>query len=370
MRIGLFILLVCSSLSAQYQTLFQSGDLGYECFRIPAIVGSGSKLYAFAEGRKGGCGDFGDVDILLRTSSDGGQSWTEPQVVVDNGSLQAGNPTPVIDLLNPEYPEGRLMLFYNTGTQSEWETRSGNGRRKAFYKFSSDLGLSWSEPIDISNEVHFDRFSTKEFKDARTFALGPGHAVQLAMSSKKGRIYLPANHSLGDPQENFADYRSYGIYSDDFGKTWEVSEDLPVPSSNEAMAVELPDNELLLLIRLQNNSDRSKMIARSLDNGTSWKEYHLVPELTSPVCQSSIIYSPESDDLYHLGPASTEKRENLTLWRSTDRGRSWKALDIVESSFAAYSDIIQLSNTELGILYESEDYHKIIYKRIEINLTN
>jgi len=369
MRISLLILLFCSSINAQYQTLFQSGDLGYECFRIPAMVGSDSKLYAFAEGRKGGCGDFGDVDILLRTSSDGGESWTEPQVIVDNANLQAGNPTPVIDILNPEYPEGRLMLFYNTGTQSEWETRSGNGRRKAFYKFSSDFGMSWSEPIDISNEVHFDRFSSVEFADARTFALGPGHAIQLATGSKKGRIYLPANHSLGDPQENFADYRSYGIYSDDFGKSWKVSEDLPIPSSNEAMAVELP-GELLLLIRMQNNKDRSKMIARSLDNGTSWNQYHLVPELTSPVCQSSIIYIPESDHLYHLGPASTEKREGLTLWRSTDRGRGWKALEIVESGFAAYSDIIQLSDTELGVLYESEDYDRIVFKRIEVYLTD
>ena len=369
MRISLLILLFCSSINAQYQTLFQSGDLGYECFRIPAMVGSDSKLYAFAEGRKGGCGDFGDVDILLRTSSDGGESWTEPQVIVDNANLQAGNPTPVIDILNPEYPEGRLMLFYNTGTQSEWETRSGNGRRKAFYKFSSDFGMSWSEPIDISNEVHFDRFSSVEFADARTFALGPGHAIQLATGSKKGRIYLPANHSLGDPQENFADYRSYGIYSDDFGKSWKVSEDLPIPSSNEAMAVELP-GELLLLIRMQNNKDRSKMIARSLDNGASWNQYHLVPELTSPVCQSSIIYIPESDHLYHLGPASIEKREGLTLWRSTDRGRGWKALEIVESGFAAYSDVIQLSDTELGVLYESEDYDRIVFKRIEVYLTD
>jgi len=370
MRISLLILLFCSSINAQYQTLFQSGDLGYECFRIPAMVGSDSKLYAFAEGRKGGCGDFGDVDILLRTSSDGGESWTEPQVVVDNANLQAGNPTPVIDILNPEYPEGRLMLFYNTGTQSEWETRSGNGRRKAFYKFSSDFGLSWSESMDISNEVHFDRFSMIAFNDARTFALGPGHAIQLATGSKKGRIYLPANHSLGDPQENFADYRSYGIYSDDFGKSWKVSEDLPIPSSNEAMAVELPENELLLLIRMQNNRDHSKMIARSLDNGSSWKEYDLVPELTSPVCQSSIIYIPESGDLYHLGPASTEKREQLTLWRSSDRGRNWSVLEIIEPGFAAYSDIIQLSNTELGVLYESDDYDKIVFKQITIKPTD
>jgi len=54
------------------------------------------------------------------------------------------------------------------------------------------------------------------------------------------------------------------------------------------------------------------------------------------------------------------------LWRSSDRGRSWNALELIESGFAAYSDIIQLSNTELGVLYESEDYGKIVFKRIAI----
>jgi sialidase-1 len=121
---------------------------------------------------------------------------------------------------------------------------------------------------------------------------------------------------------------------------------------------------------MQNNKDQSKMIARSLDNGDHWNEYDLVAELTTPVCQSSIIYIPESDHLYHLGPASTEKREQLTLWKSSDRGRSWNVLEIVEAGFAAYSDLLQLSRTELGLLYESADYDQIIFKRIEINLVN
>ena len=112
------------------------------------------------------------------------------------------------------------------------------------------------------------------------------------------------------------------------------------------------------------------MIARSLDNGAHWNEYDLVSELTTPVCQSSMIYLSESDHLYHLGPASIEKREQLTLWRSSDRGRNWSVLEIVEPGFAAYSDLVQLSNTELGVLYESADYDQIIFKRIEINLGN
>lgn len=58
------------------------------------------------------------------------------------------------------------------------------------------------------------------------------------------------------------------------------------------------------------------------------------------------------------------------MWKSSDRGRSWTVLEIVEPSFAAYSDLLQLSKTELGVLYESADYDQIIFKRIEINLAN
>ncbi|MEK9830646.1 MAG: sialidase family protein, partial [Schleiferiaceae bacterium] len=108
------------------QVLFAAGDLGYACFRIPAIVQwESGELYAFAEGRRENCADFGDVDILMRTSVDGGTTWSAPRVIVDNGEIQAGNATPILDRMDPAYPEGRLFLFYNTGTASEYDTRMG-----------------------------------------------------------------------------------------------------------------------------------------------------------------------------------------------------------------------------------------------------
>ena len=70
---------------------------------------------AFAEGRKTGCSDFGNVDILLRMSYNDGLHWTEMEVVAEFGELQAGNPAPVEDLFDHRFPEGRVFLFYNTG---------------------------------------------------------------------------------------------------------------------------------------------------------------------------------------------------------------------------------------------------------------
>jgi len=106
------VVLLCSGVQAQERILFTSGDLGYECFRIPALVQwEGGELFAFAEGRKSNCADFGNVDILMRRSVDSGRTWSPVRVLVDNGDLQAGNSTPIIDRLDPRFPEGRLLLF-------------------------------------------------------------------------------------------------------------------------------------------------------------------------------------------------------------------------------------------------------------------
>ena len=114
----------------QSQPLFQSGDAGYTCFRIPAVITlSSTELVVFAEGRKDGCADFGDVDIVMRKSIDGGLTWSSIQVVVDEGQLQAGNATPILDRYDVNYPSGRLFLFYNTGLNPNF------ANEKRIYKY-------------------------------------------------------------------------------------------------------------------------------------------------------------------------------------------------------------------------------------------
>ena len=111
--------------------VFRSGEAGYGCFRIPAIVRSpGGALLAFAEGRVKNCGDFGDVDIVLKRSTDGGNTWSSLRVVAANDTLQAGNPAPVFDLTDPAFPGWRLFLLYNPGSAAENEARQGKAIRE------------------------------------------------------------------------------------------------------------------------------------------------------------------------------------------------------------------------------------------------
>ena len=65
-------------------TVFKAGQDGYHTYRIPVIVrAKNGDLLAFAEGRKNGRDDHGDIDIVLKRSSDSGQTWGPLQLVQD-----------------------------------------------------------------------------------------------------------------------------------------------------------------------------------------------------------------------------------------------------------------------------------------------
>jgi sialidase-1 len=69
-----FVLLItASALLAQTTpvTVFESGKEGHKSYRIPAIVNlKDGTLLAFAEGRVNNAGDFGDINIVLKRSTD------------------------------------------------------------------------------------------------------------------------------------------------------------------------------------------------------------------------------------------------------------------------------------------------------------
>lgn len=66
-------------------TVFKSGEEGYACFRIPAIIQTGSgALLAFAEGRKLSCADHGWNDLVSKKSTDQGNTWSSLKVCFDS----------------------------------------------------------------------------------------------------------------------------------------------------------------------------------------------------------------------------------------------------------------------------------------------
>ena len=353
------VLLSCTGPSSRFETqLFKNGEGAYACYRIPAIIKTPQgSLLAFAEGRKTSCNDFGNVDILLRKSDDGGLHWSETKVVADFGELQAGNPAPVVDLFDPDYPEGRIFLFYNTGDVSEHDMRLGKGIREVNFKTSIDQGKTWSQPKKITNQVHFNSTTNQANRDWRTNATTPGHALQFKLLPYQGRIYVPANHSQGDPLDGFNEYRAYGFYYDDHGQTFQVSPDLNTLSSNEAIGVELPDGQLMLNVREQNGASKTRLIALSSSAGEQWDAEFFDSELISPVCQSSLLlYEGVKDTiLLYSGPNSTNQRIKMTIKGSLDQGESWPLEKEIYSGTSAYSDLVQVDSKSVGLFYERDN---------------
>ena len=93
-----YILFFCgnSGFSQQINVpVFISGTEGYKSFGIPAIIKTPSNdLLAFCEGRVNSSGDFGDIDIVMKRSSDNGKTWSPINIIATYDSLQAGNPAP------------------------------------------------------------------------------------------------------------------------------------------------------------------------------------------------------------------------------------------------------------------------------------
>lgn len=360
--------------------VFKSGEAGYHTFRIPAIVRAPDQsLLAFCEGRVNNAGDFGDIKIVLRRSTDDGKTWLPIQVVAAMGNLQVGNPAPVVDVSDPAHPRGRIFLFYNTGDHHEYEVRKGNGLREVWYISSTDNGLTWSDPVNITTSVHRPlqpqknpNYSFRE--DWRSYANTPGHAMQFQQGPYRGRIFIAANHSAGAPQHQFEDYAAHGFYTDDHGKTFQLASSLSIKGSNESIATELSNGRLMMNSRNQKGDIRSRIVSISSDGGQNWDTSYFDKQLPDPVNQGSLLtigYKKGKAILAFCNASSTTQRDSLTLRISWDEGKTWPHQQIIDASpknfkgdYTAYSDLVYINKRTVGVLYERKGYGEIVFKRV------
>lgn len=383
-KINAFLLLLFQFLSGYCQEkvpVFVSGKECHKSYRIPAIVGlPNGDLLAFCEGRVNGAGDFGDINIVLKRSADGGKTWSALQTIVDADSLQAGNPAPVVDLTDPAFPAGRIFLFYNTGNNHEGEVRKGHGLREAWYKTSVDNGHSWSESVNITLQVHRPKQPSinKAYnfaEDWRSYANTPGHAMQFSEGKYRGRIWVAANHSSGEPQKGFTDYAAHGYYTDDHGKTFKISAAVDMPGGNESTAAELSNGRLMMNSRNQKGDLRARIVSISGDGGATWEKTYFDSVLIDPVNEGSLLTIGKKGGkniLAFCNAADEKRRDNLTLRISYDEGQTWKESFVIDKSadgatkdYTAYSDLVKVNKKTVGVLYENDGYKQIVFTTLK-----
>ncbi|MFA5858876.1 MAG: sialidase family protein [Elusimicrobiota bacterium] len=353
--------IVFSADGSTIRNIFSSTDVyvsktdGYHTYRIPSlIVAPDGTLLAFCEGRKNSGSDTGDIDLLLKRSTDGGSSWEKQVVIWDDENNTCGNPCAVVDKVTNEII---LLMSHNPGKSGGKQGNTGKlpKTRTVWISKSKDNGVTWSKPQEITGQV--------KLPDWRWYATGPGAGIQL----KSGRLIIPCNHSvIGEKITH-----SHIVYSDDHGNTWKIGGSVPGEGTNECEAVELSDGTLLLNMRSKSRTNNFRLTSISKDAGFTWTPAVLDKVLIEPVCQASIRKverKNKPDIILFSNPADMKRRRKLTLRLSYDDCRSWPLSYMLTTWYSAYSCIASTDNDvmllfETGKKYSSE---KIIFLKTSL----
>jgi sialidase-1 len=345
--------------------VFERGEGLYHTYRIPSIIAAANgELVALCEGRKSSASDAGDIDLVCRRSSDGGQTWGPLAVVWDDGLNTCGNPCPVLDRSTGDLC---LLMTHNLGDDREQDIIAQRGRstRTVWLTSSDDHGATWSPPREITAQVKSPAWTW--------YATGPGAGIQIERGPHAGRLVIPCDHN-----EAGSDRRSsHAIYSDDHGATWAHGQPTPRDGVNECEVVEITGGRLLLNMRNYDRPPAARQRAVSDNGGVTWTEQRHDPALVEPICQASIrrIAWPTPADvtgaktpgvILFSNPADAERRARLTIRMSTDDGETWPQAAVLHEGAAAYSCLVALGGEQVGCLYEADDYERILLARFTL----
>jgi sialidase-1 len=335
--------LLCAALVAaeapRTTTLFEAGAGGYQGFRIPALVmTTKGTLLAFCAARRE-LGDWADIDVALRRSTDRGRTWSPMRIIADRGSMTVDNPTPIVDR------NGAVHFLFQVNYA------------QLYYMRSDDDGQTFSTPVDITEAAHgFRRGWVSEKSETgygwNVVAPGPGHGIQLAGGRLLATIWMSPNY-------RHRPSRIATIFSDDGGKTWKAGALVPQASVNplvnpsEHVALELADGRVMTNLRSESEEHR-RAAAYSPDGISKWTVPEFQPELFEAVCMASLVRlssPPKKNRIVFANPES-RPRNDLRVRLSYDEGKTWPHSKLLLAGPTGYSDMAAGPDGTVYILYE------------------
>lgn len=320
----------------QLQTLYKNK-------RMPVIVVSEGIVYAFADGGS-----------LLRKSLDKGKTWSPAKEIVPGEKL-----------------EGNVIVNDNTG---ELLILSPSSEKPCIYR-SSDRGETWiKELIEIKpNALGHGTWSSGA--PINIIAMEPG--ITLKNGNHKGRLII-AGRIQPPNGDNAQEYWMYNyntsMYSDDNGKTWQVS-DAIMTGTGEGAVAELSDGRVYYNSRSHMSVDHKRRIAWSFDGGNRYVDWSVSDELyeigepfyfkygskPSYGCKAGLVRLPDgivdADDvlLYSMPDWKGGWRYQMTVWASFNGASTWPVKRLIDADFSAYSSLAVGKDGTIYLLYEGGD---------------
>jgi len=323
----------------EHQVLFGAGMEG-RGYRIPSMLviqnDTGHDIIlAFCESRADAMLDWGDIDIVMRRSTDNGTTWGAITTIVDAGSRTAGNPCPVFDNLSKV-----IWLPYCIDN------------KRVYVMNSTDYGLTWSSPIEITAQLDLG-LTCPDSPLCMEYGTGPGNGIQLS----NGTLVIPAYYFEAKSTKG-----SHVIYSNNNGTTWHKGGNLGI--GGESQVLQHFNGSIAINCRYKRGTYR--YMGWSNDGGVSWFTKYLETDLPAAGCQGSMmrftdINSYNKNRVLFSHP-NYNSRGHMTLWMSYDEGLTWNISRELYSGPSAYSQIGVLSDGTILLLFETGkfDYRESI----------
>ncbi|MCC7349337.1 MAG: exo-alpha-sialidase [Phycisphaerales bacterium] len=278
----------------------------------PAMIElkDGSLMIVWQEfdGSELGADDHAPGHLSTMVSRDGGMSWGERRVLVENlpGDVNVFSPSLI------RSREGDiLMVFFRYNEfvpEKPPSTTAYLWRSCDEGKTFTPVSLLWScRPLAFASGV------IKRLKSGR---------LLMPICRQTGQVWSPTDHEV-----------SGSAYSDDDGRSWTISDgwvDLPMRGAMEPHVAELPDGRVMMVARTQLGAVFQSI---SSDGGITWSKGQTTG-LKAPESCPELVNLPDSDDLLIVWNNSEYdmkfgshygKRSPLTLAVSKDGAKTWSA---------------------------------------------
>ena len=337
-----------------------AGDDGAAAFRIPGLVTTNKgTLLGVYDVRYNSSVDLQEhIDIGLSRSIDGGKTWEKmrlPLAFGEYGGLPAaqngvGDPSILVDTKTNTIWIVAAWTHGMGNQRAWWSSQQGmdvNHTAQLVLVKSTDDGKTWSEPINITEQVKHPEWY---------FLLqGPGRGI----SMDDGTLVFASQYIGSDRIPNAGI-----IYSKDHGKTWHISS-LARTNTTESQVAEIEPG--VLMLNMRDNRGGSRAVSTTTDMGKTWKEHvSSRTSLQEPVCMASLISVKAKDNvlgkdiLLFSNPNDTKNRHSITIKASLDGGVTWLPENqlLLDAGWGwGYSCLTMIDKETVGILYESSVAH-------------
>ena len=393
----------------RYQYLYYSPDEKGVPYRIPAITTTANG-YVFAINDYRPCGNdigFGEVDLMMRHSTKAGEewdgiSWTEPVKIADGVGKEAtetwltgfGDPAIVADrerneILVMSVCGNRVCWHGNYGAGTAENPENPNRMARLRIIYNEETG-EWeaTQPEEVTYDI-YPLFKDKDGKaHVGSMFIGAGRIAQSSMI--KVGDYYRRYCAVWAVETGSYRHHNYALYSDDFGKTWNLLGELgndfndsPAPLGNEPKCEELPDGSVLLSSRKGYGRYFNVFHYTNFEKAEGYWDGAVATDQVGnlkfgsndtngePLRIGNVLFQsvPTGNNRSGVSIFYKTLSDDPATYTPTELSNGWRKIQITDRE-SAYSSMCILPDGNIGLYYEEEPGgYSMVYVPVEFDKT-